>query len=568
MAQVIDIRKTEQILLISFCTLIVIPLLYIGRIADDNALTSWKWVFPATGIVQVFAGLILALPCAYWLSGLRLCGPRACALLPGASLLAILPLWQEPEAIIDASRYFVQAKSLSAYGVDHFLNEWGRSIPAWTDMPLVPLLYGLIFKWVGEARIFVQAFNTLLFALTCHLTLLIGKKLWDEETGLNAGLLLSGVPYLLTQVPLMLVDVPAMFFLSLAIYAFLSAVEKGGLAWTGVAAVSLFLALFSKYSVWLMLGIVPVISLVVMAGDAKATFRRSGAVLLAAGVLAGAVIFLRFDLFREQMMILWTYQWSGLGRWQEGYISTFLFQSHPFLALLALLGIYRALRRKDRRFLVAGWFAVFVFVLQVKRMRYILPLFPLFALMAAYGLNAFGDRSVRLFICLCIVASSVAIAYFAYVPFLNSISMVNLRNAGRYLDTLECNSVEVYALPQKDSSGSTFASVPLLDYHTGKNIFSAQEWPAHPENGDTRQSSLRFTWETRKPELYATTDPAGGCALAVISSEAIENAPAALTGAGLGPLEELKRFELASGIFKYQTFVTVFKRQSLRQKYK
>lgn len=560
-AQAIDVRKTEQILLISFCTLMVVPLLYIGRVADDNTLTSWKWVFPATGILQVFAGLILALPCAYWLSGLRLCGPRAYALLPGVSLLAVLPLWQEPEAIIDASRYFVQAKSLSAYGVDYFLNEWGRSIPAWTDTPLVPLLYGLIFKWVGEARIFVQVFNTLLFALSCHLTFLIGKKLWDAETGLNAGLLLLGIPYLLTQVPLMLVDVPAMFFLSLAIYAFLSAVEKGGVAWTGLAAVSLSMALFSKYSVWLMLGIVPVIALVHRAGDVKTRFKRSGAVLLAAGVIAGAVISLRFDFFREQLMILWTYQWSGLSRWQEGYLSTFLFQSHPFLALLALLGIYKALRAKDRRFLVAAWFAVFVFVLQIKRMRYILPLLPLFALMAAYGLNAFGDRGVRLFICLCIVASSVAIAYLAYVPFLNSTSMANLQNAGRYLNTLECDSVEVHALPQKDSSGSTFASIPILDYHTSKKIFSSQEWPAHPENGDTRQSSLRFTWETRKPALYAKTDAAEGCALALISSEAIENAPAALTGAGLGPLEVLKRFELASGIFRYQTFVTVFKRQ-------
>jgi hypothetical protein len=556
-----DVRKAEQVLLVSFCALLVIPLLYLGRLADDNTLTSWKWVFPATGILQVFFTLVPALLCAYALSGLRFAGRRAYALLSGVSVLAILPLWQEPEAIIDASRYFVQAKYLGEHGAGYFLREWGGSIPAWTDLPLVPFLYGLIFRWFGEERIYIQIFNTLLFALTCLLTFAVGKKLWDEETGLNAGLLLMGIPYLLTQVPLLLVDVPTMFFFTLSIYAFLNAIEKGGVAWISISSASLFMALFSKYSAWPMLCVVPVISFVLPGTDARTACRRSAAVLLMAGLVAGAVISLHFDLFREQMAILWGYQWSGLGRWQEGYVSTFLFQSHPFLALLALLGIYRAVRQKDRRFLVAGWFAVFVFLLQIKRMRYILPLFPLFALMAAYGLNSFRDAGVRRFISLCVAASSVVIACGAYLPFLNSTSMANLQHAGRYIDTLACKSVAVYALPQKDSSGSTFVAIPVLDYHTAKQIVSPQEWPSHPETGDTRQSSLRFTWETSKPGLYAKTEADVGCALAIISSEAVERVPEAFTGGHRGSFVELKRFDLASDIFKYQTFVTIFGKQ-------
>jgi hypothetical protein len=555
-----DVRKTEQILLISFCTLIVIPLLYIGRLADDNTLTSWKWVFPATGILQVFLVLVPALLCAYALSGLRLAGPRAYVLLPALSFLSVLPLWQVPEAVIDASRYFIQAKYLSEYGAGFFLSEWGRVIHAWTDLPLVPFLYGLIFRWFGEERIYIQIFNTLLFALTCMLTFAVGKKLWDEETGLNAGLLLLGVPYLLVQVPLMLVDVPTMFFLALSVCAFLNAVEKGRAPWVGASSVSLVMALLSKYSVWLMLSVIPVISLAFAAGDRKRILRTLATVLLTAGLFAGAVVYLRPDVFRAQMTILGTYQWPGLGRWQEGYASTFLFQSHPFLALLALLGIYRAVRAKDIRFLIAAWFAVFVFLLQLKRMRYIIPMLPLFALMAAYGLNAFRDRGVRRFICLCIAASSVVIASCAYLPFLNSTSMANLQHAGRYLDSLECTSVEVFALPQKDSSGSTFAAIPILDYHTRKKVFSSQEWPLPPADGDLRISSLRFTWESRKPEYYSRTDAASGCALAVISSETVERVPEAFTGGGQSAFEELKRFDRASDIFKYQTFVTVFKK--------
>lgn len=556
-----NVGKAEQIMLVSFCTLMVIALLHIGRLADDNTLTSWKWAFPATAIPQVYLVLVPALLCAYVLSVSPLARSRDQVLLLALSFLCIVPLWQTPETVIDASRYFVQAKSLSEYGLAYFVAQWGRAIYAWTDLPLAALLYGLIFKWLGEARIYIQVFNTLLFALTCYLTYLIGRMLWNAETGLNAGVLLMGIPYLLTQVPLMLADVPAMFFLSLAIYAFLHAVEKGGACWIGISSVALFMALLTKYSAWLMLGVIPVISFVYLAEDAKGTLRRSAIVLVLAGLVAGAVVAVRFDLFREQMAILEAYQWPGRGRWQEGFVSTLLFQSHPFLALLALLGIYRALRQMDRRFLIAGWFAVFVFLLQVKRMRYMLPLLPLFALMAAYGLSAFGDRDVRRFVCLCVAASSVVIAYCAYVPFLNGTSMANLQRAGRYLDSLECNSVEVYALPQKDSTGSTFAAIPILDYHTIKKILPHQEWPGHPEDGDTRQSSLRFTWEAPKPELYSKIDAAAGCALAIISSEAVEAVPPALSGKDRGGFEELKRFDLASGVFKYQTFVTVFKKQ-------
>lgn len=557
-----DVRKIEQILLVSFCTLIVIPLLYLGRLADDNTLTSWKWVFPATGILQVFFVLVPALLCAYALSRLRVAGRGVYAFVAALSISSVLPLWQEPEAVIDASRYFVQAKYLSEYGAVYFFREWGGLIHAWTDLPLVPFLYGLIFRWFGEDRVYIQVFNTLLFALTCLLTFAIGKRLWDEETGLNAALLLIGIPYLLAQVPLMLVDVPTMFFLSLSVYAFLNAIEKGGIVWIGASSVALFMALFSKYSAWPMLGVIPLIALVI-AGDASTKVRRSAAVLLMTGILAGAVISLRFDFFRDQMTTLWTYQWPGLSRWHEGYVSTFLFQSHAFLALLALSGTYRAIRAKDSRFLVAGWFAVFVFVLQVKRIRYILPLFPLLALMAAYGLQAFRDRGVRLFICLCVVASSVVIACGAYLPFLNSTSMANLRDAGRYLDTLECNAVEVHALQQEESSGSTFAAIPILDYFTGKKMFSPQEWPVYPENSDMRQSSLRFTWEARKPEPYSKTSAAGDCALAIISSRVIDGVPAELGGGGRGAFEELKRFDRASGIFKYQTIVTVFRKQQI-----
>jgi len=551
----VDIRKNEQILLASFCVFLLIPLLYIGRFADNNTFTSWLWVFRGSGILRVFFILVPGVLCAYVLSGLELSGCAAGAALFLLPAVAVTPLWSAPESIIDAARYFVQAASMKEFGTGYFLREWGNSVQAWTDLPLVPFLYGLLFSWLGESRIVVQIFNTVLFSLTAVLTMLIGRKLWDEETGLHAGILLLGMPYLLTQVPLMLTDVPTMLFLTLAIYAFIAAVDSGSLPGMAAASLTLLLAVMAKYSTWLMLTVLPVVVVIRGRGSLlKASLRGAGVLLLFAAPAAGLLL-CRYDLVRDQIMLLRTYQWAGLGRWQESFVSTFLFQTHPFVALFALFGVFRALRERDLRFLLPVWFAVFVLVLQVRRIRYLIPLLPLLSLMAAYGLQLIGDRRVRRFVVLCVAASSLVLTYAAYLPFLRTSGMANLADAGAYLTRFHDNPVEVYALPQTSSSGSTFAAIPLLDFASGSKLVSPQEWPAGLSAGPSQTSSMRFTWEMRRPAIYMPAGDEKGHVFAVISSEVIDRPPAGLEG------REIARFARISALFRYQTVVTIYKEE-------
>lgn len=548
-----SIRKIEHVLLISICFLIVIPALYIGRSADTNTFTSWRWVFSETGMLTPFFLLIPAVLCAYALSRLLLKASPAPTVLCVLSIASIIPLWAQPESVIDASRYFTHAKSLKEFGVSYFFREWGNTIPAWTDMPLVSLLYGLLFSWFGESRISIQAFNTVLFALTVLLTFNIGKKLWNEETGWNGGILLIGIPYLLLQVPLMLVDVPAMFFLTLSIYTFLNVVLKGGAHRAISAALALFGALFSKYSTSPMLLIIPLISALFVKTEPKKILARSIPVLLSAGAIAGAVIAVRTDLFLEQMHLLKTFQLPGLSRWQEGFASTFLFQTHPFITGFSLYGIYRAVREKDKLFLIPGWFFIILALLHITRARYIIPLFPLFVLTASYGLNAIRDSGIRKFIVLSIAASSFVIACGAYLPFLKSTSMVNLKRAGEYLNTLDVSAVEVYALPQRTSSGSTFAAIPLLDYYTDKAVVSPQAWPSHREYARPT-ASLRFTREMKKPVFYSRSGPVKKPFIVLIADSIPNKIPGRFGGG------EMRRFDRVSGVFKYRTAVAVYRR--------
>jgi len=458
---------------------------------------------------------------------------------------------------MDISRYFVEAKYLELHGTRYFLSEWGNGIDVWTDMPVAPFFYGLIFKYMGENRLFIQLFNSLLFSSTVLLTYSIGKSLWDEEKGFYAGLLLMGIPYLPTQVPLMLADIPTMFLFTLAIFTYIKTLGTGNPFWTVLSVTAIFLMIFAKYSSLLMLTVLPVISFALMKKNSRPVLYRSITVLVTAGLLSVALILVKYDVFAGQIELLRNFQLPGLKRWHESYLSTFLFQTHPFVSLAAAYSIYAAVTKKDKRFLAAGWFAVLVFAFRLERIRYILPLFPLFALMASYGLNELRNRQLKRFIAFGIVASSLAVLMVAYLPFLNKMSVVNIRDAGRYLDALKCETIRVHTIPQVRSSGSTKVAIPILDLFTVKRLVSIQEFASSPDGRSIEKLPLRFTWEFKLPGFYRDKNAANGLPVAVISSEKMKIPPAQIKGF-LNSDEVLKDFTISSGRFRYKTFVTIF----------
>ena len=179
----VRLRELEFILLLSFLALFSFSLLYIFRIYDNNTLTSWQWSFTHVGIKKILLFLAAAIIFSLLISWQLSIEDTPVPVLVISATMAVLPLWSEPELLLDSGRYFVQAKSLSQHGIFYFAREWGREITAWTDMPLTPFLYGLIFKIAGESRIAVQFFNTLVFILTVLNTFRIGAILWNRETG-------------------------------------------------------------------------------------------------------------------------------------------------------------------------------------------------------------------------------------------------------------------------------------------------------------------------------------------------------------------------------------------------
>jgi hypothetical protein len=471
--------------------------------------------------------------------------------------------WKEPEVIVDISRYFTQAKYLEIYGIKYFISEWGKEIKAWTDLPLIPFFYGLIFKFFGETRTYIQIFTTSLFSMTVILTFFIGKALWDEHTGVFAGLMLMGIPYIFSQVPLMLVDVATMFFITLSVFTCIKALKEGGI-WIIYSSVAIFCTVFSKYSTWLMLSVLAVIFLIYLLKGDKHESRYS---IIKRGVLVafismafiGVMLIFKFDLIFRQIEFLREYQMPGLKRWGESFISTYFYQIHPFITIAALFSVYEALRKRDLKFLIVSWMVLLIVLFQIKRARYAMITFPMFTLMASYGIQRIKSLEIKKCITSCIVASSITIAIFAYLPFLQSLSLANLMNAGKALDSLEIEKIEVFTIQSKRSIVNTAIAVPILDLFTKKDICYHYESEIVFSPEVIKKSSLRFTWEYKNPQYYTLCrdDSKEDSAIVVISNSTFKTLPEYIKQKLKG-YQEYKTFKTSTGVFRYSPVVIIF----------
>ena len=558
------LNKFYHTLLISLFTLSVFPVLFIFRSVDDNRLTSWQWTFAHVDVSWIFLALILGIIFAYLLSRVSFPEHAPILFLFLSSFVVSIIFWKEPEVLVDASRYFTQAKHLKVYGIKYFITEWGRDIHAWTDLPLVPFLYGLIFKSLGESRMYIQILTTFFFSMTCVLTYLIGKTLWDRDTGFFGGMLLLGIPYLLTQVPLMLVDIPTMFFLTLSIFTFIKAMERGR-SCIAFSSCAVFLAFFSKYSNWLMLSVLAIVFLVYLKNPRtqqrwqRTVLQRSIVVAYISVLLISALIVLKFDVFSGQITFLHEYQMPGLKRWGESFVSTFFYQIHPFITIAALCSIFIALKRRDMRYVIISWLIFIIVLLQIRRARYIMITFPMFALMASYGLQIIKTLELRKFVAYCSVSFSLVISIFVYLPYLQTLSSENLKDAGTFLNSIEEESIEVITIPSGDTFVNPAIAVPILDLYTEKEVHYQYDLVFKPSFEEIKESSLRFTWEYRNPEYYAVRDNdlKDKKAVVVISNGPLKALPEHIEQKVKG-YKNVKAFENSTGLFRYSPFVQVY----------
>lgn len=524
------------------------------RVSDDNTLTSWYNVFGYVNASAMYAVVALAAIAAYTVSFIGI--PRAWA-ISAIAFIASAAFWREPEVIIDASRYFTQAKHLSEFGVVSFLKEWGTGIEAWTDMPLVPFIYGLGFKFFGEHRFVIQAINSAMFAGTVWFLAKTAEEIWpdDTEIGPLSGFMLLAIPYLYTQIPLMLVDAASMFLFVVSVCLFLRALTRGGFFNIALSGLCMAALMMSKYSMWMFASSLGIVWALKISESPKSALKRGVAVSAVASAGFGAFLWVYRETVSSQMRLLIEYQKPGLDRWGESYLSTLFFQTHPFMSLAAIAGIALAIKRRDLKFLIALWPVALLAALEVKRIRYSLPAFPMLALMSAYGLSAIRTPRLRHLTAHLAVSVSFILASFAFVPYLKTNNLANLADLGRYLDTLDTDAVRVVTLDQETEINPASA-VPLLDLETRKRIVY-EDGNAPCICGDEMlTSAFRFTWSYKNPSYYLPEKSAPEPRITAVISD-------------LGQKSELtdkenqmflREFSVSEGRFTFKAFARVYER--------
>jgi hypothetical protein len=531
------------------------PLLAALRHLDDNSLTSWSWALTGRDLVGLWVLHLAVIGAALALSRRALSGRWRLPATVAGAFAAGIALAGEPEVVIDASRYFVQAKHLELFGPAAFFRDWGGALPAWTDLPLPAFLYGAVFRLFGEHRLPQQMFTAGLLALTVFATARVGALLWGATIGARGALLLLAIPCLLVQVPLLMADVPAMAAVTVALWAFLQTLERGGPPRAAAAALAIAAAFLAKYSTWVLLcgafGIV--LLLEALRGRWAAVVR--GIAVAAAGALAPALYALaKPELVRRQLALLADFQWEGLRRWVESYPSTFLFQAHPLLAVAALAALWQGWRARDRRVLVAAALPLVLFALGARRSRYLLPAFPMIALLASRGLETLPGRARR-FVTLAAVGFSLVTVFAVYLPFLRWVNTANLLEAGRFLDERGIAAAEVTVVPAPGVSINPEVAVPLLDYHTAARIVVRGPTPPRPPQDQLRTASFRFSWEQPLPAWYRDETAPAGAAQVLVTGDPDATPPAvASAGAGRIPDAVFAR----DAVFRYRTFVSVW----------
>jgi hypothetical protein len=226
------------------------------------------------------------------------------------------------------------------------------------------------------------------------------------------------------------------------------------------------------------------------------------------------------------------------------------------LAIAAVAALWQGLRGRDPRVLVAAALPLVLFALGARRSRYLLPAFPMIALLAARGLEVLPGRARR-FAVLAAVGFSLVTVFAVYLPFLKRVNTANLQATGHFLDERNVAAVEVTAQPAPGVAINPEVAIPLLDYHTAARIIVRGPTLPRPPQEELRVSSFRFTWEQSLPSWYRddASTPAG-TAQVLIAGDPAAPLPAELARqvAGRNPDAVFAR----DAVFRYRTHVSIW----------
>ncbi|NBC33673.1 MAG: phospholipid carrier-dependent glycosyltransferase [Alphaproteobacteria bacterium] len=114
--------------------------------------------------------------------------------------------------------------------------------------PMLAWLIWLTTATIGDGEFGVRLASPLVHAVTAIMVFLSGRALFDARIGLWAGLTYATLPAVSLSSIIASTDAPLLMFWSIALFAFIKALQRGGLGWWGLCGLALGLAFLSKYA--------------------------------------------------------------------------------------------------------------------------------------------------------------------------------------------------------------------------------------------------------------------------------------------------------------------------------
>jgi len=457
-------------LLISFAFLISYYLLYIFRYLDNTVLMNWNQVFNYVNINinELLIILSIVLFISYIISRVNIFDKynqennHILFLFVSGMIVGSL-FWNIPEINPDAARYISQARYLEEYGILAFINDWGNEFFIWMDFPSIPFFYGIIFRYFGEYREYIQIFNTILFSLTAVLTYKISKTLWNREIGLYSGFLLMSFPFLLSQIPLTLVDIPQMFLTTSTIFIIIKIFDNK--YFVIPASILLFFTIYTKLTSILV--ILPIFSILIINNKSIINdWYRWGCTIFFSGILVMSFLFWKIDIFINQILLMTNRSFTV----PESQL-VYFFQIGAIVILFALFSLIIAYNRKDRNYLILIlWVIIPFLILSNTRIRYMVPVFPGIAIMASISLNAISAKSVKKFLIISLILTSIIFSIITYIPYEENFSDRNVKDAAEFTNELENPDVQLFLDFSENQIYNPEPFVSLFDFYSNKRI--------------------------------------------------------------------------------------------------
>ena len=145
----------------------------------------------------------------------------------------------------DEGRSFITAKTLATVGLEasYLEHGWLRT----KHPPFVPLTYGLTLNLLGENLLYLRFISVLFLVATLPAVYLLGRELYDRETGYLASFLFLSFPLVIRLGSSAMMDMQLAFFFTLSLLLGLRLLRRPSYRLAMILGIVIGLGLLTKY---------------------------------------------------------------------------------------------------------------------------------------------------------------------------------------------------------------------------------------------------------------------------------------------------------------------------------